>query len=93
MAKVTVSFTLDGENDRDLVRWLNGLPKGGKSERIRAVLRSGLARGGITIGDVYQAVKALESKVQAGIVIHNGQVNEEPPDAAEALDKLAEMGE
>ena len=45
MAKMTFSFTLDGEQDQDLARWLVELPQGGRSAAIRAMLRAGLARG------------------------------------------------
>lgn len=95
MAKVTISFSLDDNEDADLVRWLDSLPKGRKSEVIREVLRQGRARAGLTLGDVYQAVKALEGKIQAGAVVSGCQSEgkgNEPPDAAAALDKLAELG-
>ena len=93
MATVTVSFALDDQQDRDLLRWLDSLPKRGKSEAIRDALRAHLGRGGITLGDVYQAVKELERKLQNGAsVAHTpalpADVPEEPPDVAEALDKL-----
>ena len=97
MAKVTVSFTYDDEADKDIARWLNRLPKRKRSEAIRAALRDHLGRGGVTLGDVYQAVKALERKLGAGVVIAGTQgqdtdMVEEPPDAAAALDALAAMG-
>jgi hypothetical protein len=97
VAKVTVSFTLDNEADHDLLRWLEKLPRGQKSAAIRAVLRAGREKGGVTLGDVYQAVKALEHKVQAGgVVVADGPGQEidwpeEPAGAVAALDKLAEM--
>ena len=96
MAKVTVSFTLDGEADRDLVHWLDRLPKGKRSEAVREALREHLGRGGVTLGDVYQAVKDLERKLQAGAVVAcAAPVQEddwdEPPDAAAALDALGEI--
>ena len=100
MAKVAVSFTLNSEADRDLVSWLDRLERGDKSEAIRETLRAGLARGGVTIGDVYQAVKSLERRLQAGqFVIRSDDPAllcnmdlDEPPGAAAALDALAELG-
>ena len=74
MTTVTVCFTVDSDRDRDLVRWLDGLPKGKRSEAIRQTLRDGLARGGVTLGDVYQAVKALERKLDAGVVVTSATV-------------------
>ena len=65
MATVTISFTVDSEGDKDLVRWLDSLPRRKRSAPIRKTLRDGLARGGVTLGDVYQAVKGLR---QLGII-------------------------
>ena len=96
MATVTVCFTVDGDEDRDLVRWLDGLPKRRRSEAIRKTLRAGLDRGGVTLGDVYQAVKGLERKLQNGVVAalpadDTDSDYDEPTEAAAALDALAEL--
>lgn len=96
MAKLTVSFTLDSEKDRDLVHWLERLPHRRRSAAIRETLRAGLARGGVTLGDVYQAVKELERKIRAGAVTvdhhpENPEGWEEPPEAVAALDALADL--
>jgi hypothetical protein len=97
MAKITASFTLDSRSDRDLLQWLDGVPKGQRSEEIRATLRAGLNRGGVTLGDVYQAIKALERKVQAGEAMVNKlsrqdcESSSEDAAAAAALDRLAEI--
>ena len=95
MARKTVTFKLDTEADRDLVRWLDGLPKRKRSEAIRGALRDSLGRGGVTIGDVYQIVKALERKLQAGAVAvapapaaGSDEQEEAPPDVLAALDSL-----
>jgi hypothetical protein len=96
MATVTVCFTVDSDEDRDLVRWLDGFPKRRRSEAIRKTLRVGLDRGGVTLGDVYQAVKSLERRLQNGVVAAlpaEGTSSEydEPAEAAAALDALAEL--
>jgi hypothetical protein len=93
MATVTVCFTVDSERDRDLVRWLDGLPKRKRSEAVRQTLRNGLARGGVTLGDVYQAVKALERKLDAGVAVTRASVSDPdgkdaPADVVMALDTL-----
>lgn len=96
MGKRTVSFTLDTEADRDLARWLDQWGRGERSEAIRRTLRAGLDRGGVTIGDVYQVVKGIERRIEAGVLVAgNGEpeaVADEPPEAAAALDALAAMG-
>jgi Arc/MetJ-type ribon-helix-helix transcriptional regulator len=93
MATVTVSFTVDSEKDRDLVRWLDGLPRRKRSEAIREALRAYLGRWGVTLGDVYQAVKALERKLSTGVVVASGSLLDRdepdaPPDVLAALDSL-----
>jgi hypothetical protein len=54
MAQVTYSLKIDAETDADLVRWLDGQPN--KSAAIREALRAHVRGGGITLGDVLQAV-------------------------------------
>jgi hypothetical protein len=93
MAKQTLSFTVDSETDKDVIRWLNR--QGNRSAAIRAAIRSQI-EGGVTLGTVYQAVKTLERKLEAGVVIHGtGDVVQEewdePPEAAAALDALADL--
>jgi hypothetical protein len=91
--KVIVTLSLDRQTDRDILRWLDA--QANRSAAIRGALREHLARGGVTLADVYQAVKDLERKVQAGAVIVGGpgladQVKE-PPEAAAALDALGTL--
>lgn len=93
MATTTVCFTLDSDQDRDLVRWMDNLPKRKRSEAIREALRGHLGHNGVTLGDVYQVVKELERKLDTGMVtatsskpISDGQ--NEPSEAAAALDTL-----
>lgn len=93
--KTFVGISLDTETDRDIIRWLERLPKGTKSAAIREAIRAHIGGGGVTLGDVYYAVKDLERKVQAGVVVAPTQDPadewEEPPDAAAALDALANL--
>jgi len=96
MAKVTISFTLDGERDRRILRYLESLPRGEKSAAIRAALDAHLGGGGITLGDVYQAVKDIERRLACGVVLAQGGIQEgdhqvpadEPADVAANLDTL-----
>jgi hypothetical protein len=94
MAKRVLSFTLDSEADRDLIRWLDRQKN--RSAAIRDAIRDHLGRGGVTIDDVYRAVRALDRKIQAGIVVADASQRsvedwDEPPEAAAALDALAEL--
>ena len=91
--KVTIAFTLNTEADRDILRWLERQEN--RSAAIREAIRRHIS-GGVTLGDVYQAVKDLERKLRTGVVVtgnapDEGDDWEEPPDAAAALDALAEL--
>jgi hypothetical protein len=92
--KTTVTVSLDTEADKDLIRWLERQEN--RSAAIREAIRDHLGHSGITLGDVYQAVKALERKLGTGAVVVTGDADgeriEEPPGAAAALDALAELG-
>ncbi|HIQ01894.1 MAG TPA: hypothetical protein EYH30_07160 [Anaerolineales bacterium] len=90
--QMTISFTLDTEADRDILRWLE--QQENRSAAIREAIRQHIS-GGVTLGDVYQAVKDLERKLRAGAVVTGNTTDEkdrkEPPEAAAALDALAEL--
>ena len=89
MSKVTVSFSLDSERDQDLVRWLENLPKRGRSEAIRGALRRHVSRSSITLGDIYQAILDLKRQGMVAVSGNNDRLTgDEPPDVAEALDGL-----
>ena len=95
--KTFTNISLDTEADKDILRWLERQEN--KSAAIRAAIREHIGRNGITLGDVYRAVKDLERKLEAGAVVIAGGAGEpesdswdEPDDAAAALDALAELG-
>jgi hypothetical protein len=96
MAKVTISFTLDGERDRQILRYLEGLPRGEKSAAIREALAAHLGAGVVTLGDLYQAVKEIEHKLDNGMVFARAKTAasgfqtpaDEPADVAANLDAL-----
>jgi len=91
--KVTITISLDADEDRDLLRWLGRQEN--RSAAIREALRARVS-GGVTLGDVYQAVKAVERLIRSGVVVagapaDNGEIWEEPPDIAAALDALGKL--
>ena len=92
MATVTVSFTLDDQTDREVVRWLARLPKRQKSAAIRKALHAHLQGQGITLGDIYQVVREMDRKLSSGVVTGAVDASEvdidEPPDVAVKLDSL-----
>jgi len=89
--KLVVTFSLNGEDDKDVIRWLEH--QSNRSLAIREAIRDHIRRNGLTLADVYQAIKSLENKLQAGAMVtslQEGDVwSDEPPEAAAALDALA----
>lgn len=84
-----VSFSLDPVEDADIRRWLDSIPAGERSERIRRALRAHIRRE-TSLSDVMEAVNRLERKIGNG-AIAPPQSNEEPSEAASALDALANL--
>jgi len=91
MTKRTETFTFDDAEYPALARWIDGLPKRGKSKAIREALSSYLAHD-VSLGDVYQAVKELERRIGQAPILSSGgnhnEVSEEPEDIAASLDNL-----
>ena len=89
MARQTITFVLDSERDRDILRWLANQEN--KSAAIREAVRMRLRHNGISLADVYEAILDLQRR--SWISSSAGQVGEaasqeEPPDVAAALDSL-----
>ncbi len=101
MATVTISFSLDAQRDRHLIRYLDGLPKGDKSKAIRDALEAHVKGGGVSLADVYALLKQVDRKVgqgggyvlvPAGAVANAGQAEPEDPELAAALGNLGNLG-
>ena len=96
MARVVMSFALDSQKDRRILDYLEGLPRGEKSKAIRDALHTHLGHRSVTLGDVYQAVKDLERKIENDLVLVQAKSMEtssqapddEPADVAANLDGL-----
>jgi hypothetical protein len=89
MARQTITFVLDTERDRDILRWLER--QGNKSAAIREAIRASLGHGDITLAHVYEAILDLKrcSWVSGTDVrVHTSAASAEPPDIAAALDNL-----
>jgi hypothetical protein len=91
MAKIHVSFTLDSETDKQLVRWLDGLPKGGRSKAIREVLAAHLDQNNVTHLDILNAIERLERRGVA-VVSQEEPDAQDDPELAEALENLSKLG-
>ena len=90
MAKVTISFTLDDNKDKRLLRWLESLPKRGRSEAIREVLTAHLGQSGITLQDIYEAVMDLK---RSGLAVASQDDSGPQSDVpADVLDNLSKLG-
>jgi hypothetical protein len=98
MAKVTVSFSLDDREDRDIIRYLNSLARGEKSAAIRDALRAKIGGQGVTLADVYQITRAIERKLDNGVTVSgtgsstaSDAPKDEDPELAANLDSLLGM--
>jgi len=90
MAKVTISFTLDDNKDKRLLRWLESLPKRGRSEAIREVLAAHLGQSGITLQDIYEAIMDLK---RSGLAVASQDDSGPQSDVpADVLDNLSKLG-
>jgi hypothetical protein len=90
MATVTICFTLDSEKDKRLLRWLDGLPKRGRSEAIREVLAAHLGQNGITLRDIYEAIQELK---RCGVAVVSQDDREPQADIpADVLENLGRLG-
>lgn len=90
MAKVHISFTLDTEKDKRLVRWLDNLPKRGKSEAIREALAAHLGRNAFTLADIYEAIQDLKRCGVAVVSQDNSKPQSDVP--ADVLENLGKLG-
>ena len=89
MTKQTVTFVVDTQRDRDILRWLGS--QDNKSAAIREAIRAHLGRRGITLTDVYEAIQDLKRggwTPAPDVPPHNVTGGDEPPDVAAALDSL-----
>lgn len=93
MASVTVTFSLDSEADRALVGWLDGLPRGQKSQTIRDALQAHVLGAGVTLADVYQVVKRIEHKIDKGLVVATSTApgGNQPSDQVDDQDILGNL--
>ena len=90
MARQAITFVVDTDRDRDIVRWLED--QDNKSAAIRDAIRTQLSDGlDITLADIYEAIQDLK---QGGCVRETASTPRsqveisEPPDIAAALDGL-----
>ena len=89
MTRQTITFVLDSDRDRDVLRWLEAQPN--KSAAIRAAIRGRIEQGDVTLGDIYAAIQDLKSRSWAQVPdAQEGDTatGDEPPDVAATLDSL-----
>jgi beta-phosphoglucomutase-like phosphatase (HAD superfamily) len=89
MTRQTITFVLDTERDRDILRWLEG--QANKSAAIREAIRANLTDGDITLAHVYEAIQDLKRSGWVSMSeaqVHTTVASAEPPDIAATLDNL-----
>jgi hypothetical protein len=90
MAKVVFSFSLDTEKDKNLIRWIEGLPKRrGRSAIIRQALNS-YRNPDTTLADILEAIEDLRS---SGVAVASQDDDEPQSDVpADVLENLDSLG-
>lgn len=94
MAKVTGTFSLDSERDRDILRWLDAC--GNKSDAIRRAIRASIG-GGVTLGDLHQGISEIKRLLESGAIVQSRQTQggapvQDNPLVAAAERALADLG-
>lgn len=88
MAKMTVTFSLDPEMDKKLVRWLDDQPERGRSRAIREGLAAYLGGNGISLSDIYELLLEIR---RCGVAVAQDKTQDDDPDLAEAMANLAKL--
>lgn len=71
MTKVITTFSLDDQDDRDIITWLRNLGHGEKSRVIRDALRAKMGtqdKDGVTLTDVYRLVLDFQATLAQGVI-------------------------
>jgi len=93
MAIVTVSFSLDTEKDKRILRWLEGIEKQerwGKSKAIRKALYVYLGQNGVSHRDILNAIEDLK---RCGVAVAAQDDDKPPSDVpADVLENLNGLG-
>jgi hypothetical protein len=95
--KTTVTFSLDTEQDGDILTYLGGLPKRQKSKTFRDAMRAHIGNAGLTLGDVYQELAEIRRMLRhSAVVAHSaddpGNLKTDDPEIAEVKAILAGLG-
>jgi hypothetical protein len=91
MATVTVTFSYDSDEHKRLHRWIEGLPKRGRSEAIRNALADHLGQDDVTHRDILNAIERLEW-CGVAMAAQEETDSQEDPELAEALENLSKLG-
>ena len=93
MTKVALSFSVDTEDDRDILQFLDRVPQGRRSMEFRRVFKSALCP--VTLGAIYQKLTDIERLLRAGAVATghaDADAESADPRAARAASKIADLG-
>jgi hypothetical protein len=89
-------FSLDHNNDADILEYLDGLPTHQRSVVIRDALRSYIHHDGVTLGDIWedlQALKAMNINLQGRGISLKEKEKKDPSEISEdILSNLDQLG-
>lgn len=93
--RVPLGAQLNPDDDADLIAWLEGIPAGQKQVHIKAVLRAGLAAGGVKIETPRQdhGVEELQSEIatlRQYVEVHLPKMVSDDPALSKRLELIEE---
>ncbi len=92
MGRTTRSFSFDNARDADLLAWLDDQENA--SQAVRDALRAAMAGvTGVTLDEVYEAVRALEQKIgTAPLALPVERGEGDAPGTSAAAENLSRLG-
>jgi len=88
MASVTLSFSVDSEECKDIIGYYDKLPRGEKSREFVRVHKMQLENAGVTLADLDKKLDRLLELVTAGAVLGGAQEPSNTEADVSALDGL-----
>ncbi len=79
MAKVTLTFSLDSEEHRDILAFFDALRPGEKSQAFREMAQAYISNR-LTLADLYQELTEIRRLLKAGAVVSDNPAGDDQED-------------
>lgn len=88
--KVTLSFSLNSEQDRDILEFFKAQPGREKSKTFRDAMRFYMGSGSVTLSDLFQALGEIKRMLRSGALVANSDQEEDDPESDDPLIRKVE---